>query len=1085
MRITLKRAFLTLAVALVCSLAFGQVTTSSTSGRVVDDKNAPLPGATVQLTHEPSGTQYGTVTDAKGTFRIPNMRVGGPYKAEIRMIGFQTAVYSDIVLQLGQNYVLNSSLKEATLELKEVVIQAGRNPILNSQRTGAATAVSNREITTLPSISRSVNDFTRLVPQANGNSFAGRDGRYNTIKIDGADFNNSFGLSSKNLPGGDAQPISLDAIEEVSVNIAPYDVRQSNFTGASINAVTRSGDNEYKGSAYLYYRDKSFNGKHVGDYTLNLTKSTTTTTGARVGGPIVKNKLFFFVNAENEKSSFPGTIWRPSSSTLAADPAKYISRTTEEDLDIMRNYLIGTHGYNPGSYKNFDNFESKNNKFLVRLDWNINKSHKFTVRFNTVKSTNDQEVNATSAPNPRSTYGRISEKSMAFTGANYNFENTVNSLSAELNSVFGSKMANKFIVTYTKIRDKRDSDSDIFPFVDIYKEGTPYMSFGYELFTYDNDVKNNVFTLADNFNFYLGKHTLTAGFSYDYLYFGNSYKRYGTSYYRYASMDDFMTNKAPTAFGLTYPYEGAGDGYAELKFGYGSVYLQDEIQVLDNLKITAGLRVERPFYLKDPLPNSAIAALNFGGQKIDVGQWPEAKIQWSPRIGFNYDVLSDRTVQVRGGTGLFTGRLPFVWFTNQPTNSGTLQNTVEITDAATLATLLFNKDPFYYKSKFPSSPSTTAPGSMAVVSPDFKMPQVWRSNLATDIKIPFQDFVFTGEFIYTKDVNAVVQYNVNQKAYSGNLVGPDQRPIFPKAATNADKRYVSSVSTAMQLENASKGYSYSLTAMLTKPYSNGLSGSIAYTYSMAKDLSANPGSTASSAWQSNPAVYGQNNPGLSYSQFTVPHRVVGSISYRIEYLRHLATTVSLLYEGSSMGRLSYIYSTDINNDGNTADLMYIPKDATEITFTDIKSNGAVLFTAAQQNDAFWKFVNQDDYLKNHKGQYAERYGAVMPWYNRFDFKLLQDVFTNIGKRRHSLQVSLDLLNVGNLINKDWGVRQTQSIGSYDFTLLKSTVGTDNKPTFQMNTITVDGKPQLPTSTYKDVRSTSSTWGALIGVRYTF
>lgn len=379
----------------------------------------------------------------------------------------------------------------------------------------------------------------------------------------------------------------------------------------------------------------------------------------------------------------------------------------------------------------------------------------------------------------------------------------------------------------------------------------------------------------------------------------------------------------------------------------------------------------------------------------------------------------------------------------------------------------------------------SVPGSIAVVSRDFKMPKVWRSNIAADIKIPFQDLVFTGEFIYTKDLDAIVQYNINQKPFNSALVGPDTRPVY-NPSSNTDKRYVSGVSTAMVLDNASKGYSYSLTAMITKPYSNGLSGSFAYTYSMAKDLSANPGSAASSAWGSNPALYGQNDPGLSYSRFSVPHRVVGNISYRVEYFKHFATTFSLIYEGSSMGRLSYIYANDFNNDGNNADLIYIPKDQSEITFADNKnSQGVLLFTAAEQSTAFWNFVNQDDYLKNHKGEYAKRYGAVMPWYNSFDFKLLQDVYTNIGKRRHTIQLSLDLLNVGNLINKNWGVRQTQSIGAFDFTLLKGTVGKDNKPTFQLNTITVDGKQTLPTSTYKDVRSTSSTWGAQIGIRYIF
>jgi hypothetical protein len=1069
------------------SMLNAQVTTSGLSGKILGSDNLGLPGATIVAVHVPSGTQYGTLTDNDGLFRLPNMKIGGPYKLTISYVGYQPFVQDNLNLSLGQTLAVNQKMSQTAADLTGVVIVAQKNALIDGNRTGASTNINIDQIQSLPSVNRSISDFTKMTPQANGGSFAGRDGRYNNITIDGANFNNNFGLSTKSLPGGDAQPISLDAIEEINVNIAPYDIRQSNFTGANINAVTRSGDNTWKGSVYDYYRDKSFNGSKVEDKTLTLTDQQTNSYGLRLGGPIVKDKLFFFGNFEKEKSSYPGIPWSPSDPANgdSANASNYISRTSVTDLETMSQFLSDTYGYEAGSYKDFGNFGSENYKILGKLDWNINKHNKFSVRYNYVKSTNDQQVNATSAPGTRSTFGRIGEKSMAFSNANYGFLNTVGSLSGELNSVW-NKSANKFLFTYTKIKDTRNSNSSPFPFVDIYEGGDPYMSFGYELFTKDNDVVNNVMTFTDNYNIYLGKHTFTVGASFDKLYFANSYKRYGTSYYRFASMNDFMTGAAPTTFGLTYPY-GSGDGYAKLNFGYGSVYAQDEYQATDNLKITGGVRIEMPLYFDDLTYNAAITdSLKFkdldgNDVRLDAGSWPDSKITVSPRLGFNWDMKGDKSIQARGGTGIFTGRLPFVWFTNQPTNSGTLQNTVEITKAADLAGLTFNPDPFYHlsnKTLFPETPSAKAPGSISVVDKNFKMPQVWRSNIALDFQLPWYDMVFTFEGIYSKDVNGVIQYNANLKATDTSFLGADKRERYLSNKLN------SGVSSAMVLTNTNaNGYTYSLTAQLTKPFANGLSGFIAYTYTGAKDLTSNPGSAAQSAWSSNPSYVNQNNPGLSYSQFAVPSRVVGSLTYHKEYLKHLGTSVSVYYSGSSQGRLDYIYSNDMNGDGNAADLMYIPKDETEIVFAAIPAKGDFKgFTAEEQMAAFWLYVGQDDYLKAHKGEYAERYAVVMPWLNRFDVKILQDIYTTYGKTKHTLQISLDLLNVGNLLSSSWGIYQKQTLGSYDITLLKySKTGTDGIPVYQMNYTGTS----LPTSTYTPVLSTSSTWGAQVGVRYTF
>ena len=1088
------------AIVLFQSWTIAQVTTSGINGRVTNMNNESLPGATVIVTHESSGSMYGTVTDPDGFYRILNMRVGGPYKVTISFVGYKNQVIENIYLNLGQTYGLNGTLVEEISQIPGVEVVGARNDLFDGNRMGSVSNITREQISSLPSISRSIDDYVKYSPQVNGRSIAGQDGRYNNITIDGANFNNNFGLSSKALPGGDAQPISLDAIEEVSVNVAPYDITQSNFTGGNVNAVTRSGNNTLEGSVYTFYRNKKFNGKYVGEDradTLKLTDNTFYNVGARLGGPIIKDKLFFFVNGEWEKSIYPGILWSPSDpeNGVEADATKYISRTTVNDLETISNFLKDNYNYDPGPYQGFGDFASQNYKLLARVDWNLHKNHKLTVRYNYVHSTNDQQVNATSAPLPRSSWGRISARSMAFQNANYNFLNTVGSLTGELNSVLGKKMANKFLVTYTKIRDTRGSNSDLFPFVDIYEGGDPYMSFGYELFTFENDVKNNIFTITDNLSYFLGIHTFTAGISFEHLYFGNSYKRYGTSYYRYASVADFMEDAAPIAYGLTYPYEGAGDGYAELNFGWGSLYAQDEIQFTDNFKASIGLRLEMPFYFDDPFENAAISALTFkdldgNDETLDVGSWPNSKLMVSPRVGFNWDALGNRTLQVRGGTGIFTGRLPFVWFTNQPTNSGTLQNTVEknfANDSAFLSNIHFNTDPLAYEGEFPSEGGTSAPGNIAVVDKDFKMPQVWRSNLAVDFKLPFWDLEMTVEGMYTKDINAIIQRNANQAIPAETFAGPDNRPRF--VGGSSGRRINTGISTAMVLDNAkaldydNQGHAYSFMFILNKPFTKGFFGSFSYTYSIAKDITANPGSAANSAWQSNPAVIHQNDPGLSFSQFAVPHKVVATLSYNVEYVKHLGTTFSLTYVGRHQGRLDYIYSNDMNGDGNTADLMYIPKDASEIIFTDITSGENILYTAEEQNTAFWNYVEQDSYLKEHKGEYAERYGVLMPWLGRLDLRILQDVFTDFGKdRRHTLQFSLDLLNIGNLLNSDWGAYKTQVLGTYDITLLKYIkVNDDGVPMFQMNQV----NKKLPTETYTNVLSTTSTWGAQIGLRYSF
>lgn len=1101
------KILLTLLLVSISFFSIGQVTTSSLSGRVVDDKGEPVPFAIVMAIHEPSGSTYGSTTTDNGTYVLSGLRVGGPYTISVSFLGYIPVKYTDINLNLGETFVLNAVLTESATELEAVVISAGLgNPILNSDRTGAQTNIGRREISNLPTISRSITDLSRLTPQAQGNSFAGRDGRYNTIKIDGAAFNNNFGLSSNPLPGGNAQPISLDAIDQITVNIAPFDVTLSQFTGASIDAVTRSGDNTFKGTVYSYMRPEEFTGEYVdGNLVSGARERSSQNYGASFGGRLIKNKLFYFVNFEYEKEDIPGVTWRPSTDGVA-NPDLMISRTLESDMIRVRDHLISTYGYDPGKYKDFDPFNNLNTKMLVRLDWNINDNHKMTFRYNDVVGTSDQQTNGNSGP-PSNLRGsnRISSQSMAFSNSFYGFKNTVRSYTGELNSSFKPSISNKFLVSYTFIQDTRTTDSKPFPFVDIWKDyvnssnqGDQYMSFGYELFSYNNDVTNKTLSIVNNTVIKRNNHTFTVGGSFDRLFFRNSYIREGTSYYRYASVDDFINGADPIGFGVTYGYNGDDAPGAEVTFGLGALYAQDEWKITNNLKVTMGLRVELPFFFDELKDNPAISALTFAdGKKIDVSKWPKQRLLASPRLGFNWDAKGDRSLQVRGGTGIFTGLLPFVWFTNQPTNSGVIQSP-EIgwgPGNPNLVGLQFNPNFKQFIASnptlFPQTPSTLPSNSALVeVSKDFRMPQVWRSNLAVDVKLPY-NFVFTGEALFGKDINAVQQLNVNEKAPTNTMLGSDNRPYWTYNATsgvqNSIRRIVPTVSSATVLTNTNEGYQYSLTAQLTKNFSHGISGMFAYTYSAAKDISANPGSAAYSAYSANVNTGSLNNPSLSYSNFATPHQLVSYVSYRIEYLRHFATTVSLTYRGFQQGRWSYIYSNDLNNDGITADLIYIPKDEGDIAFSDYIVGGVTVMSAADQATAFMEYVNNNDYLKSRKGQYAERYGDIQPWLHRFDVKVLQDIFTNFGStRKYTLQVSLDLLNVGNMIDDSWGAYTYNPLTSFENVRILTMANRPSAtaaPTFRLNATSIDDF-KAKTTLSKSI-STGSTWGALLGLRLIF
>ena len=839
-----KRLFFLVAVLLTLSLtAMAQITTSSMAGKVTldDEKGEEVIGATVVAVHEPSGTRYTAVTNTTGRFSINGMRTGGPYNVTVSYIGYQSKTVKGIILQLAETYNVAIWLSEDATQLSEVVI-SGKASKFAAEKTGAATNINSSQIANLPTVSRSITDVTRLSPYGgNGMSFAGSDGRTANFTVDGANFNNNFGLSDK-LPGG-GNPISLDAIEELQVVISPYDVRQTNFIGGGVNAITKSGTNTFKGSAYIYHRNENMRGDAVYGQQIPSAreKDRQTTYGFTFGGPIIKDKLFIFANAEMIKTPTIANRWRGSTNGVG-DVTSYLSRTTLADLQTVSDFVKSKYGYDTGSYTDFPADEDTY-KILARLDWNITDRHHLALRYNYTKNTLWNACNASSMDGgTRSAFNRLSEYSMSFANSMYSMENLVHSFSLDLNSRLTDNLSNQLLATYSKLDDIRGTNSSEFPFIDILDGfGDPtspgnYMALGYELFTYNNAVHNTIWNIKDDVTYYMGSHKIMAGITFEHQMADNQYMRNGTGYYRYSSIDDFISGAAPEIVCLTYGYDGESKPAARVQFNRAGIYAQDEWNVNDKFKLTFGTRIDGLFFNNgDLMTNNAIKALDYNGRSIDTGKWPSNSITFSPRVGFTYDVFGDKSLKLRGGSGLFSGRLPLVFFTNMPTNGGMVQYQAQL-NAANLAKKFPNGEysmndfagglvtdgkggyiePLKEKLFAMGYPSTvspddgTVPSSISAVDPDFKMPQVWKTSLAIDYQIPVSfPFSVTLEGIYNKKIhdNSISDWSMRPVEGFARWNGVDNRPIYPSGFRSGTKAFV--------LENTSKGYGWSANITFT------------------------------------------------------------------------------------------------------------------------------------------------------------------------------------------------------------------------------------------------------------------------------
>ncbi|PRY13641.1 carboxypeptidase family protein [Pontibacter ummariensis] len=1088
-----------LILAMVLMVQYGWAqgsTTAAMNGKITDESGSGLPGATVIAVHTPTNTQYVAGTNADGRYNFQNMRVGGPYTIKTSYVGYQEQRFENITLKLGQNLNLDIKLTGSNVSLGEVEIVSRKDNVINADRTGAATNVARDQIEKLPTLSRSLQDYTRLTPQANGNSFGGRNSGYNNTTIDGALFNNSFGLQANVGSQTGAQPISLDAIEQIQVNLAPYDVRQGGFTGAGINAVTRSGTNDFSGSVYWFGRNESLVGRNVGDTKMPKQEFSLSQRGARIGGPILKDKLFFFVNYEEERITSPGSNLIAKRDGLSGSNVSNVEAAT---LDQLSKFLKDKFGYETGPYEGY-NMETYNDKVNAKIDWNINKNHTFSFKYNYLKSWKDIPASNSGAPNNNR---QASITGLPFKSSIYVINNNLNSYIGELNSRFGDKFANNLIVGYTAFRDFRESPGGIFPLVDIENgSGSSLTAFGYEPFTANNRLDSDVYQFSDNFSIFAGKHVITVGTSNEAYKFINGFAPNYYGRYRFASVEDFynsVNNGVSNAKQYQLQYSALPGGefpFAEIKAMQLGFYAQDEWSVLNNLKLTGGIRADLPIFNSDLLRNEQVEGMTFrNGEKIDVSQLPETKVLWSPRFGFNWDVKGDATTQVRGGTGIFTGRVPFVWISNQASNNGVLFGSFTEDNPTGRP---FTSDVTAY---IPTNAAASSRYNLAVTAKDFKFPQVFRSNLAVDQELPF-GVVATFEAIYTKDVNSVYHKNVNLPNAATTAKGADNRPIFYQLDSNGNLKLnakgfptannkiysgnPADITDAIVMENSSKGYSYTLTGQLQKSFASGLFGSIAYTYADSRSVN-DGGSIAQSIWRDRQVSGDPNAEALSYSNYLTKHRAILALSYKKEYFKHLSTSISTFFEASSGYRFSYTYTGDINGDGQSSnDLIYVPLDASEIVLVPVTyPTGSTLPADTRDAAVVWNqldaYIKQDEYLNSRRGQYAERNGAETPWTTRMDVRLLQDLFTDIAGKKNTLQLSVDVFNFGNLLNKDWGVVQMPNTAS----LLKYEGYTaDGKP--KVSFPYLDPASQTPLSkTFRDNTGESSRWRAQVGVRYIF
>lgn len=1040
----------------------GQITTSTIKGVIKNESNLALQGASIQAVHTPSGSKYSSITSQDGKFNMLNMRIGGPYKIVVSFVGYQEETINDVYLDLGKVFNLDLALKGSNNSLNEVKVSSSRNKIFQNGRTGAETNIGRRELSTLPTISRSASDFTRLEPSASGGSFGGRNEKFNNFTLNGAVFNNPFGLDAA-TPGGQtgAQPISIDAIDQIQVALAPFDVTLSGFTGASVNAVTKSGTNQFTGTAYTFFRNQDLTGSKIKKESIFVPSLSQTQAGASFGGPIIKNKLFFFANFEIDNRSDLGSNFVANNGDATTGINE--SRVLASDLQKV-SAALSSLGYQTGSYEGFSH-NSNSKKGIVKIDWNLNDKNKLAFIYNFLNASKDKPAHPTALG-----FRGPNASILQFQNSGYEINNKLNSFLLELNSTINNYTSNKLQAGYTNFNDFRVPFSTPAPVINILDgAGSPYIIAGHEPFSINNTLRQKVYQVSDNLSYIKGDHAFTFGTSFErfefqnsfnlagYDNFGNANGYAGTFFSPYSNVAAFLADAAkPTASSIiaqnllfaknqfsnknNFPV-GGDNGWklSELNVGQIAFYAQDEWSVNENFKMTFGLRADKPLYFNTPdlvqkyidtengatRNNATVYYDPSTNKQINLlsTKMPTNKILWSPRLGFNWDINGNKTSQVRGGSGIFTGRIPFVWLGNQVSGADD--------------------------------------GFFQIMDPNYQWPQVWRTSLGLDHKFE-NNLILTVDVSYNKDINGVHVQNWGLKTPSTTLNGVDKRAIYANGDKGANNAYV--------MTNSNLGSAFNTSVKIQKTFTNGLYTSLAYNYLVSKDVNSIEAEITGDAFAFNPSLGNVNNAALSNSKYGDQHRIIGVASKKWKYNNNKsATTLSTFFEYAQGGRFSYVYGGDVNNDGSGAnDLIFVPTTAQIANMT---------FSGAGQATAFDAFIKQDKYLNSIRGKYAERYAALAPWRGRWDVKLLQDFnfkAKNNSEKMNTIQFSLDILNAGNLINSNWGLVQ---------------IPTNIQPIG----VAVDQVTKTPTYTFNGSQKTTfnydasllSRWQVQFGVRYIF
>ena len=1067
-----------------------QVTTGTMRGSVTDSTGRPLEGVRVRATHTPSATIYQTLTRADGRFTLPGMRVGGPYTVEATRIGFARQSRDDLTITLGVSTDVEFRMGSVAAVLSAVTVTSVGGQF-STTRTGASTTVPKDELEKLPTISRRIDDFTRLTPQANGSSFAGMDNRLNNITVDGSYFNNSFGLAGQPGDRTGVAPISLDAIEAVQVNIAPFDVRQGNFVGAAVNTVTKSGTNEFSGSLYYNKRDQSLVGTRLGGTTFNPGTFDFKQFGARLGGPIIPNRLFFFASYETDKLKEPGTTFLAN--TGGQPVGGQITRVRASSLDSLSNYLLSNFNYVTGPYQGYGG-ETPSDRLTAKLDFSLNSRNKFILRYTELTSNTDVLLSNSSSLG----FGtrRTNLNGLNFQNSNYQIMENIKSLVGEWNAIIGDNMSNNLIIGYTKNDESRASRGSFFPMVDILESSSVYTTFGFEPFTPNNELRYKSSQVQDNFTIYGRNHDLTIGVSYEKYNSENVFFPGSQSVYVYNSLNDFYTDANDYLANSTRTVSpvnlrrfqvrwsnipGQVKPIQPLEVQYAGAYLQDEWRASPDLTLTLGVRIDAPKFGDTGFTNAQSDGYTYRDESGNAVQYnsaklPDSKPLFSPRLGINWDVNGDGVTQVRGGTGVFTGRPAYVWISNQIGNNGVLTGFEQFDNTTARP---FHPDPNHYK----PATVTGAPASsyeMNFTDPNFKFPQLWRTNLAIDRQLPW-NLTGTIEWLLGQDVNGVYYIDANLPAADASFAGPDNRPRWTvdncPTVTGVQHRLNCNVTGAIVLKNQDVGNSWSLAASLERSFSSGLYAKAAYSYGESRNT-VDAGSIAFGSWNNNQHVFGPNSPGVGYSGNTLGHRYFIVASYTNNFLPFGPTSVSAFLNSQTSGNGSFVFGGDMNGDGGTSnDLIYIPKNDAEMNFQQYTSSG-VTFTVPQQVAAFNAFIKQDRYLRNHRGGYVERGAIQLPMVTRIDLSLSQDIVRSLGDKPHKLQVRMDILNFTNMLNSDWG-------RSYSFVttspLVPAGVDGTGKPLYRLRNI---GTSLLSRTSQRN-SSVGDVFRIQLGVRYTF